>query len=162
MNGQENQKGQMVNTLFTMLLFLVFVLCALFTVLIGGRVYENINIRSENTYEGSVALSYIANKVRQGDEAGMVRMTQLDDVPALELSEMIGDKLYVTDIYYKDGRLWELFARSGSGLGADDGFEIMECSPVAMSMEDGLLHLSTGEQGGSLWLSVRSGGSSDE
>ena len=31
--------GQLINVLFTMLLFLVFVLCALFTVLIGGQFY---------------------------------------------------------------------------------------------------------------------------
>ena len=45
MKRQIQQKGQTVNLLFTMLLFLVFVLCALFTVLIGGKVYENINSR---------------------------------------------------------------------------------------------------------------------
>ena len=41
------KKGHMTSVLFTMLLFLVFVLSALFTVLIGSRVYENITVRSE-------------------------------------------------------------------------------------------------------------------
>ncbi len=49
MSGKEYQRGQMANALFTILLFLVFVLCALFSVLIGGKVYENINARAENT-----------------------------------------------------------------------------------------------------------------
>ena len=39
------RKGQSFSILFTMLLFLVFVLCALFTVLIGGKVYENNRIQ---------------------------------------------------------------------------------------------------------------------
>ena len=45
MKKQVQQKGRTVTLLFTMLLFLVFVLSALFTVLIGGKVYENINQR---------------------------------------------------------------------------------------------------------------------
>lgn len=44
------KKGHMTSVLFTMLLFLVFVLSALFTVLIGSRVYENITVRSDASY----------------------------------------------------------------------------------------------------------------
>ena len=54
MKKQVRQKSQTVNLLFTMVLFLVFVLCALFTVLIGGKVYENINRRIEENYSGHV------------------------------------------------------------------------------------------------------------
>ena len=70
MKQQRHQNGQTMNLLFTMLLFLVFVLCALFTVLIGGKVYENINSRIEENYSGQVVLNYVANKVRQSDRAG--------------------------------------------------------------------------------------------
>ena len=52
MNRKTDKKGNAVSVLFTMLLFLVFVLCALFTVLIGSRVYENINVRSDANYTG--------------------------------------------------------------------------------------------------------------
>ena len=72
MKQQRHQNGQTMNLLFTMLLFLVFVLCALFTVLIGGKVYENINSRIEENYSGQVVLNYVANKVRQSDRAGSV------------------------------------------------------------------------------------------
>ncbi|MFT4006818.1 MAG: hypothetical protein QM683_14780 [Lacrimispora sp.] len=54
MRGNEIRQGGVAGVLFTILLFLVFVLCALFSVLIGGRVYENINARTENTYRGDV------------------------------------------------------------------------------------------------------------
>jgi len=163
LNGKENQRGQMANTLFTILLFLVFVLCALFSVLIGGKVYENINARAEDNYQKGVALSYIANKVRQGDEAGRVSLTEMAGVPVLKLEQKIEDSVYVTHIYYLDGRLWELFTDAESGLGVGDGIEILECSPVSMEMDGRLLHIITeGEGGGSLWLSLRSGGAEDE
>ena len=54
MNRKTDKKGNAVSVLFTMLLFLVFVLCALFTVLIGSRVYENINVRSDASLELSL------------------------------------------------------------------------------------------------------------
>ncbi|ADL03905.1 DUF4860 domain-containing protein [Lacrimispora saccharolytica] len=163
MNEKENQRGQMANTLFTILLFLVFVLCALFSVLIGGKVYENINGRAEDTYQKDVALSYIANKVRQGDEAARVTLEEMEGIPVLKLEQKIEESVYVTNIYYRDGRLWELFTDAESGLGVGDGNEILECSPVTMNMDGRFLHIKTeGEGGGSLWLSLRSGGSDDE
>ena len=73
MTGSHNRNdGQTMSVLFTMLLFLVFIMCALFTVLAGSKVYENISRRMDQTYTGSVALQYVANKVRQGDTEGCV------------------------------------------------------------------------------------------
>ena len=159
MGRRHDHKGQLVNTLFTMLLFLVFVLCALFAVLIGGKVYENINARTESTYRGDVALSYIANKVRQGDADGMVGLTEMEGITVLQLKQEINGSEYVTYIYYRDGKLWELFTDTESGLGVNDGYEILECDEVVMSMDGGLFSASTsGDGGGRIWLSLRSGG----
>ena len=105
MNRKTDKKGNAVSGLFTMLLFLVFVLCALFTVLIGSRVYENINVRSDANYTGNTALSYIANKVRQGDRAGMVNVADVDGIQVLEMKQEIGDSEYVTWIYWDDGSI---------------------------------------------------------
>ena len=53
MNGSRNRNdGQTMSMLFTMLLFLVFIMCALFTVLAGSKVYENISSRMDQTYTG--------------------------------------------------------------------------------------------------------------
>ena len=46
-----------------------------------------------------------------------------------------------------------------AGLGVNDGYEILECDEVAMSMDGELLSVSTsGDGGGRIWLSLRSGG----
>lgn len=159
MDRKTEKRGGAVSTLFTMLLFLVFVLCALFTVLIGSRVYENINVRSDANYTGSTALSYIANKVRQGDRAGMVDVVEIEGTQVLEMKQEIGDSRYVTWIYWTDGMIRELFTDTSSGLGLGDGLDILECGGLKLSKEGRLLHIETmGEGGGSLELSVRSGG----
>ena len=159
MNRKTDKKGNAVSVLFTMLLFLVFVLCALFTVLIGSRVYENINVRSDAKYTGSTALSYIANKVRQGDRAGMVHVVDVDGTQVLEMKQEIGESEYVTWIYWDHGSSREVFTDTSSGLGLADGLEILECRGLKLSREGRLLHIETvGEGGGSLELSLRSGG----
>lgn len=163
MSRRKASGGETMNLLFTMLLFLVFVLCALFTVLFGGRVYENISDRMEENYTGGVALGYVANKVRQGDRAGAVRVVEIDGTPVLELAQEINESRYVTWIYYREGTIRELFTREDSGLGLADGLEIIACDGFVPSMEGNLVSVeTTGEGGGRLMLAVRSGGSGDE
>ena len=163
MKQQKQQNGQSMNLLFTMLLFLVFVLCALFTVLIGGKVYENINSRIEENYSGQVVLNYVANKVRQGDRADSVTVREIEGVPVLELSQQINGSSYITWIYYRDGAVRELFTDAGSGLGLKDGLEIMECRGLTFHQEDSLLEVQVeGAADLRLFLNIRSGGGNDE
>ena len=163
MKQQKQQNGQTMNLLFTMLLFLVFVLCALFTVLIGGKVYENINSRIEENYSGQVVLNYVANKVRQGDQADSVAVKEIEGVSVLELSQEINGSRYITWIYYRDGAVRELFTDAGSGLGLKDGLEIMECRGLTFHQEDSLLEVQVeGAADLRLLLDIRSGGGRDE
>ena len=153
------RRGNRMNVLFTSLLFLVFILCALFTVLIGSRVYENITQRSNHNFTGTTALSYIANKVRQGDREGMAEVREIEGTPVLVLGQVVDGTRYETWIYYRDGSVRELFSNPESGLTLKDGLEILECEGLELSMEDRLLTVKTlGEGGGSLRLYLRSGG----
>lgn len=163
MKQRLKSNGQTMNVLFTMLLFLVFVLCALYTVLIGGKVYENIRSRMGDSGTGGVALSYIANKVRQGDAAGAVNVKEIDSVPVLELKQEINGETYVTWIYYYEGYIRELFTDVQSNLGLSDGLGVIESNGLSFEKNGRLLKVETaGADGKSLLLSVRSGGQQDE
>ncbi len=157
MQQKAQGKGQIAGTLFTMLLFLVFVLCALFTVLTGGKVYENISSRMADNYTGSVALQYIANKVRQSDQAGGLSVREIDGTSVLEMRQVLDGDEYLSWIYYYDGSIRELFTSADSGLGLSDGIGIMECEGLSFSQEGRLLRVETaGEGGGRLMLAIRS------
>ncbi len=159
MKNKKATGGQTTNLLFSMLLFLVFVLCALFTVLVGGRVYENVSARMEENYTGSVALNYIANKVRQGDHVDAIEVKDMDGTSVLELSQVINGTEFVTWIYYYDGEIRELFTDPNDGLGLEDGLSIITSEGLQFEMTGQLLTIETaGENGGSLYLSVKSGG----
>ena len=159
MKEKTQTKGQAISGLFTMLLFLVFVLCALFSVLMGSQVYENITKRSDENFSGTTALSYIANKIRQGDRQDGVDIIEVDGTSVLQLKQKIGEETYHTWIYWKDGSIRELFTDENSGLGLEDGLEILECSGLFMEKKGSSIILQTqGEGAASLKLSLRSGG----
>lgn len=156
---QKNTAGssQFMGTLFTMVLFLVFVMCALFTVLTGGKVYENISARMADNYTGSVALQYIANKVRQSDLEGAVTVRQIDGTSVLELKQELEGDTYIDWIYYYDGSIRELFTYPDSGLELCDGIEILECEGLTLSQDGSLIVAeTTGNGGGQITLSLRS------
>lgn len=159
MTEKTQTKGQSISGLFTMLLFLVFVLCALFSALMGSQVYENITKRSDENFSGTTALSYIANKIRQGDRQDGVDIIEVDGTSVLQLKQKIGEETYHTWIYWKDGSIRELFTDENSGLGLEDGLEILECSGLSMEKKGSSIILQTqGEGAASLKLSLRSGG----
>lgn len=159
MSEKTQTKGQAISGLFTMLLFLVFVLCALFSVLMGSQVYENITKRSDENFSGTTALSYVANKIRQGDREDCVDVIDVDGTDVLQLKQQVGEEMYHTWIYWKDGSIRELFTDENSGLGLDDGLEILECAGLSMKKEGNSVMLQTqGEGAAGLKLSLRSGG----
>ncbi len=159
MKEKTQAKGQTVSGLFTMLLFLVFVLCALFSVLMGSQVYENITKRSDENFAGTTALSYVANKIRQGDREDCVDIIEVDGISVLQLKLQVGEEMYHTWIYWKDGSIRELFTDENSGLGLDDGLEILECAGLSMEKDGNRITLQTlGEGAADLRLSLRSGG----
>ena len=91
--------------------------------------------------------------------AGMVNVADVDGIQVLEMKQEIGDSEYVTWIYWDDGSIRELFTDTSSGLGLADGLEILECRGLKLSKDGRLLRIETvGEGGGSLELSLRSGG----
>ena len=109
--------------LFPALLFFVFLLCTIFTILIGSRVYENIRERDNLSFHTDTALAYISNKVRQGDIADFVSIRDYDGI------------LFETWIYQADGALWELFTQKDSGVDLSSGQMIMESAPVSFLLE---------------------------
>lgn len=130
---KKSQRG--AEQLFPSLLFFVFVLCAVFTILIGSRVYENIRERDNASFRTDTALAYMTNKVRQGDIADSVEIRMEGDTQILVLTSVLEDMEFETWIYQMDGGLYELFTMTDSGLDTSAGQRIMDCGPVSFSMD---------------------------
>lgn len=150
--------GQSIQFLFTMVLLFSLVISAVFTILFGAKVYQNIQDRMDDNFGGTTALSYISNKVKQNDKEGMISVETIEGTPVLKLVERYDSGDYNTLIYCQNGQLKELFSSEDSGLSLGDGMDIMALEDLDLEMtEDHLLKIETQEGGGEyLLLSLRS------
>lgn len=157
-NKGNYNKGQSVQFLFTMLLLFFLCISALFTILFGARIYENIGNRMDENFSSITALSYISNKVKQDDIAGMVSVENIEGISTLQLVEVYDETVYNTWIYCRDGKLKELFSSEDSGLTLDDGMDIMQLKGMSFEMvEDNLLKVQTlGDDTNYIFLALRS------
>lgn len=156
--------GQSVQFLFMMLLFFTLGISALFTILFGAKIYENIGQRMEENFAGITALSYVSNQVKQADRLGAVTVTTMEGTRVLKLSQTYNEQVYETLIYYKDGAVRELFTSKDSGLTLDAGIEIMESAGMNFELlSENLLRVETeGVDGGSILIALRSGGGEND
>ena len=114
MNHRKNT-GHSVSSLFSLLLFGVFVLFLILMLLFSARIY-----RGDEIFSGS-----------------------LDDIPALCFRDDIKRKEYITYIYLKNDSLMELFTAKGSQASSDAGTVISQLSDFRFSeMENGFYHFS--------------------
>ena len=136
--------------LYPALLFFVFLLCTVFTILIGSRVYENIRERDRLSFETDTALAYITNKVRQGDMADSISVREENGQQFLVFTSVFDGIEYETLIYHMDGGLYELFALAENDLDVTAGQRIMDCDVMHFALEEtsknnSMLHITLGE-----------------
>lgn len=119
-----------------LLVFTLFALCLLLTVLSGAKVYRKILQNTENSSENRIRTQYLAQKVQQGRD---VSVENFDGGQALVLREEVDGQCYVTYIYCHEGWIRELFCREGAGLTRADGERVIEGGSLSLSLEEGLL-----------------------
>ena len=159
MKEKTQTKGQSISGLLPCFCFLYSFYAPFFLFLWEVRCMKISQNAVTRNFSGTTALSYIANKIRQGDRQDGVDIIEVDDTSVLQLKQKIGEETYHTWIYWKDGQIRELFTDENSGLGLEDGLEILECDGLSMEKDGNSVKLQTlGSGGGRLELSLRSGG----
>lgn len=157
-NGKK--QGNIAGTLGTLIVIAVFSVLSLVLVNVGVRVYSNVVVANNNNFELRTSLLYIATKVRQCDQAGMVDVREIDGNNALVLTEELDGDTYETLIYYMDGAVYELTKLAGTEADLRTGFETIEIDGFTIEApEAGLLRLTATNAAGTseqLLLSLRS------
>jgi len=154
----ENSNKAYIGTVFTALLFLVFILCALFSILIGARVYKNINMRNQNNFDNYITLQYVANKIRQGDVEGGIKVEMIEGSSVLEIFQKIQEDVYVTKIYTYNGNLMEILSKADAKFALSDGVIITDSDNLQFYLKDNYINItSAGDNGEDIVLKIRSG-----
>ncbi len=121
-----NSNTQKVDTVFVMLLFVLFAVTTFVLILMGVKQYQVTADTMGDNYQIRTSTSYLVEKVRQNDNDQGIQIAQLDGTTALALRSKIDDVTYITYIYYYDGYLRELFVSEDSVYTLETGQEIIE------------------------------------
>lgn len=128
----QSSKQHKIDTLFPVILFFVFALCALTVLLLSANIYESTTKRSTRSYNAQTGLSYVREKIHQMDENGSVRLGTLEDTNALILTQTIENVTYSTYIYTYQEELKELYLKEGSTAKPEAGTTILKIQNFRM------------------------------
>lgn len=112
--------------IFILMLYLLIVVFSLMIIWLGKDIYTSINHDRQANYERRVSLSYVANKIRQNDKSGMVRIESLNGEKTIVITEDYDGELYETWIYFYDNAIYEMFTDAGTEFNLEDGMKVVE------------------------------------
>lgn len=134
-------------------LMMVFALIALFGILCftliqaGGGAYERLAENRSGKSYARVALSYIENRVRQGDEGQSIMIAESplnDEESALVITGITGIENEELWILKKDGELVEYYLAHGDELDPEGYFTIADIESFDVKMAGSTLQLTIG------------------
>ena len=137
--------------LLVLLVFAVFMVSTLLVLMTGADVLQNITQHDQKSYEQRTAAQYIATRVRQADQAGMISVRTTDDGDRLVLAEEIDGFLFETTVYCHDGYLCEMFSASGYDPGAEFGEKILPAERFSVTDRGEYLELEITFAEGETW-----------
>lgn len=145
---ETRSSGHIIDVLFVLALFAVFIATALIVALMGADVYRGTVENMNHNFDTQTSLTYVSTKIRQNDISEGVFLDDMDGIPSLVLEQEVEGELYQTWIYHYDGSLREMFVKKDSLLDPDFGISIMSVDSFSVTEEDGLFRISTVDRDG--------------
>ena len=128
-----------IEVIFTMVTFLMYAMVLLMFVSLGATVYRSVTQQMELHQTQRTAENYLREKVRQNDRTGDVSIGEIEGVPALQISQTVGGKEYVTYIFAERGSLKELLVSAEKKAKMSDGTVLLSMEAVSFTEEQGCL-----------------------
>lgn len=139
------KRKSIIEVIFSLVLFLVFVLGSFFLVVSGARQYRKTISLQEEREQTQVPIAYITTKIHHAKNKDSIT---LDD-QVLKIQE----DSYQTCIYEKDGALYELVISNGSTMDVGQGTKLYDVNSYDISYENGLYQITI--DGKSVEVSVK-------
>lgn len=158
---EQGKKAFMAGLISMVFLLGIFAVASLFLINIGVQVYKNVVIANNDNFELRTSLSYLATRVRQADQTGMVEIREEDGLKILVLGEENEDGEFETYLYFWDGFLYEHFMEKGGYFEPGYGMETFEVESLIMEQKaSGQLYFRATGGGGDteeLYITLRAG-----
>lgn len=115
------QRLELASGAVAFLLYFVFIVAAAAVLFLGIKAQRSAELASDRAFEERMAMSYVAEKLRQSDGGGAVYTGYFGGESALFLESTYEGVLYTDIIYSCGGELRELFCEKGAHFSPDDG-----------------------------------------
>ncbi|MCR5421818.1 MAG: DUF4860 domain-containing protein [Lachnospiraceae bacterium] len=125
MNSIKREKS-IIDIIFVFIVFGILLLCSLFVVLYGAKIYKKTAHDMYINFNSRTALAYVTEKMHQYDKRGCVEVTIEGDNPVLILKQFVNNDEYYTYLYSDEGFLKELTVKSDIGLIKNAGTKILK------------------------------------
>ena len=135
-----------ISGVFVFLLLGIFAIFSTIMVVMGAKAYRGMVEKADVHNSIRVASSYIRTMLRSNDEAGVLRVEDVDGVQTTTMENDYGD-IYVTRIYLYNGKLREWFALADIPFEPANGETVCSLDTMQAELKDGLLHVVVSEHG---------------
>jgi hypothetical protein len=144
------KRRHIIDILIVLALFGAYATGAMLLSAIGADVYKRAADNMQENYDMRTGALYIAEKVRQNDVAGCIRLERISDGHALVLTENKSGMGYETWIYVYDGQLCEILAGGDADVQFSAGQAIMPMRKMELDfVSEAMLHVKlTSSEGG--------------
>lgn len=115
-----------VDVIFMITVFGVFMLSALFVVLFGAKIYKKTAHDMSVNFSSRTSLAYVTEKLHQHDRKNGVQIFEDSTGPVLKMSQFVNSDEYCTYLYEHDGYLKELTVRGDIDLVRSAGKKILK------------------------------------
>lgn len=130
---RDGEKRHSIDTLFLVVIFLVFTFSALSALLLAVNFYQDTINKSESNENARAAVAYIREVVHQNDKKGAVSIEEFDGVACMKIRQ---EGEYLLYLYLKDGELRELYTKKGAKVSTADGQKIMKLKALTFEKAD--------------------------
>ena len=136
------ERKHSIEDLFILVTFLVYAMALLLFASLGATVYRTVTSGMQQHQIQRTAESYLREKIRQNDRADAIQIGEVEGQQALQITEQIKGKKYVTYIYADEGMLKELFISAEKEPKLQDGTALLEMQNLTFEEEgDGYLNI---------------------
>ncbi len=128
------KRKSIIEVIFSLALFLVFVLGSFFLVISGAQLYKKTISLQEEREQTQIPIAYITTKIHHAKNSDCIT---LDD-QVLKIQE----DTYQTCIYEKDGTLYELVIPNGSSMDVGQGTKLYDVETYEISYVDEMYQIT--------------------
>lgn len=128
------KRKSLIEVIFSLVLFLVFVLGSFFLVVSGAQQYKKTISLQDDREETQVPFAYLTTKIHHAKNKDCITLE--DQVLKIQ------EDSYQTCIYEKDGAMYELVIPNGSTMDVGQGTKLYDVKEYEISYENGIYQIT--------------------